>query len=600
MWMKELFTRFSRISLRNRIIIAAILCIFIPWISTYFVSDYATKDLLEERAVKQATDELRMIEINIKNVLDDVMYVSNYIQFNDNFNNILKTYQLIDETSPNSRQKQALNHIEISDNVVSITDLLDTTYITILFQNDLYYTNYSIAEYDPRNFYQEEWLNEINQANVYQTVWIGTHPTYIKSEKDEDAYLISVGRRLKQSNHLDAYIIISIKEEQVRSFLENFHQNNNHRYYLTSKEGTIFSSLNENEIGTKLHYDINHNEHQIVELDSEQYFLVSYPVSYSDWRLVKLVPYQETIGDINEMTTTTIFIQGIFLLIFLIVLIVLVSGMTRPMVELNNVTRAVESGDLSRRTNVSGNNDIAKLGQSFNQMLDTIEEMIEQIFIREEEKRAAELEMLQAQIKPHFLFNILNAIRLQIKLNGDKDSAELIRALSSLLRMTINRNNPFITLKEEVNIIEHYTRLINFRHQHEVELDILLDGDTKEIEVPRLFLQPIIENAIIHGYNDRNGSIVISASVSEEQYLELRVTDDGSGMTKDKLNELKSTIFKIEKPVKEAGSQSFNGIGIQNVYQRLKIIYGDHFSMMLESEEGIGTSYFFYIPIQKG
>lgn len=594
--MRELLIRLNRISLRNRLIVAAIICIFIPWISTYFVSNYVTKDLMEERAVEQATDELRMVEMNIRSVLDDIMYASNYIQFDGNFNNILKKYQLIDGNSPDARQEYALSHIEIANDIESITDLLSTTYITILFQNGLYYSNYSLTDYDPQNFYQEEWFNEINEVNFYQTKWIGTHPNYIKSERDSDPYLISAGRNLAESNYLNAYLIISVKEKQIRSFLENF-QTNNSRYYLTNKEGIIYSSIDEKEIGTKLKYNINNTERQIVEFENDEYFLVSYPVSYSDWRLVSLVPYQETIGDINSMTMTTIFIQGILLLIFLIGLIILVREMTKPVVKLSAVTRAVEEGDLSRRANISGNSDVAKLGQSFNQMLDTIEEMIEQIIVQEEEKRSAELEMLQAQINPHFLFNILNAIRLQIKLNGDKDSADLIHALSSLLRMTINRNNPFISLKEELEIIEHYSRLMNFRHQHEVELDTLLEKGAEEIMVPRFFLQPVIENAIIHGYTDRRGTIIISAAIRDD-YLALSVTDDGSGMAPEKLQVLKNKIFTADKQMDGKSSQSFNGIGIQNVYQRLKLIYGGKFSMKIDSEEEVGTNYVFYIPIQ--
>lgn len=551
---------------------------------------------MEERAVEQATDELRMVEMNIRSVLDDIMYASNYIQFDGNFNNILKKYQLIDGNSPDARQEYALSHIEIANDIESITDLLSTTYITILFQNGLYYSNYSLTDYDPQNFYQEEWFNEINEVNFYQTKWIGTHPNYIKSERDSDPYLISAGRNLAESNYLNAYLIISVKEKQIRSFLENF-QTNNSRYYLTNKEGIIYSSIDEKEIGTKLKYNINNTERQIVEFENDEYFLVSYPVSYSDWRLVSLVPYQETIGDINSMTMTTIFIQGILLLIFLIGLIILVREMTKPVVKLSAVTRAVEEGDLSRRANISGNSDVAKLGQSFNQMLDTIEEMIEQIIVQEEEKRSAELEMLQAQINPHFLFNILNAIRLQIKLNGDKDSADLIHALSSLLRMTINRNNPFISLKEELEIIEHYSRLMNFRHQHEVELDTLLEKGAEEIMVPRFFLQPVIENAIIHGYTDRRGTIIISAAIRDD-YLALSVTDDGSGMAPEKLQVLKNKIFTADKQMDGKSSQSFNGIGIQNVYQRLKLIYGGKFSMKIDSEEEVGTNYVFYIPIQ--
>jgi len=243
---------------------------------------------------------------------------------------------------------------------------------------------------------------------------------------------------------------------------------------------------------------------------------------------------------------------------------------------------------------------VAELGHSFNDMLDTIEEMIEQVKKQEEEKRSAELEMLQAQINPHFLFNALNAIRLHIKMNGDKDSANLIHALSSLLRMSINRDNAFISLKEELEIVEDYMQLMNFRHKHEIKIAIFVEDNLKEIKVPRFFLQPLIENAVIHGYEHKKGSIVISGYVENDQYLLLQVEDDGSGMSETKLNELKAKVYNKEASINRKNSQSFSGIGIRNVYQRMKMIYGTDFSMRIDSTDGKGTRYTFYIPIQEG
>lgn len=590
----NIFNGIKNYSLRKRLILAVMLCILLPWFFTYFVSNYLTKDLLEERAVKQSEDSLSMVEINLKNVFDDIMYVSNYIQFDTNFRSILNSYQSIDYTSQQADKKIALKYIEISNNLAAVTDLLSPAYITILLENGHYYMNYSINDYNPLDFYEETWFEELASMNFYQTKWIGTHPTYIATDEQQDPYLISVARNLQQANFQNTHVILSVKEKQIREYLMKVQNNTNSKYYLTDQQGTIFSSVDEKIIGESLPYDVNSSNYQVIKYNNQDHFLVSYPVSYSDWRLVTLVPYQETIGNINVMTMTTISIQGVFLLLFLTILILLVREMTKPIIELNTVTKSVQRGDFSRRTTVSGKSDMANLGSSFNHMLDTIEDMFDQIKIQEEEKREAELEMLLAQINPHFLFNVLNAIRMQLKLNGDEDSAQLIQSLSSLLRMTVNRNNPFVTLEQELEVIKNYTHLMNFRHQHEIELSIFLDKGSNEVEVPRFFLQPIIENAIIHGYsNGRGGSIVISSMFVDDHYLQLEITDDGNGMSHEKLEQLKRKIFSGEELVNKRSFDSFNGIGIQNVYQRMKMIYGDMFSMEVDSTMGIGTSFTF-------
>ena len=463
----------------------------------------------------------------------------------------------------------------------------------------MYYTNYPTYENDPLTFRDESWFSELSDLKFYQTNWIGVHPTYIQSEKESNPYLISMARTIKGSNRSNIYLIISIEEKEVRKFFNNFQNDTEAVFFLTDDNGMIYSSLDTEKIGSHLPYDITSKEHQIVEYNHEDHLLVSYPVSYANWRLVSLVPYKETIGTINIVTRTTIIIQGAFLLLFLFALIILIREITKPVTKLSFVTKSVEQGNLDVRANVSGNSDVAKLAHSFDNMLDTIEEMIEQVKEQEEEKRMAELEMLQAQINPHFLFNVLNSIRLKIRLSGDKDSAQLIYSLSALLRMTINRNNAFIPLNEELTIVRHYLQLMNFRHQDDMKLEVLITEEIGQIEIPRFFLQPIVENAFIHGYNQSKGTIIIVAALRDNNLLELQVTDDGVGMDETTLNSLKSEVFAPRNQAKMKSTRSFNGIGVQNVFQRMEMIYGDDFKLEIESMVGVGTTFTFYIPIEK-
>lgn len=586
-------------SLRARLIISVNLCILFPWVSTYIVSNHFTKDVLEQRAAKQSEDDLRMIELGIKNIFDDIMYTSNYIQFDTDMNQLLKSHELIDPNSSNVKQEIALNYLHISNELSGITDLLMPLYITILYKNDLYYTNYSQIDFNPLQFREKPWFDKLEHLSFYETFWLGAHPTYIESEKDTNPFLITIGRRIQRANSLNSYLIISLKENEIKKLFSQFQSDKGVKFYLTNKSGEIYSSLNTNEVGTTLQYDVTNNDYQIVDFEKEKHLLVSYPVSYSNWRLVSLVPYKDTIGSINMVTRTTILIQGGFLVLFLLGLIMLVREFTKPITRLHHVTKAIKQGDLTARIHLSGSNDVAQLGHSFNHMLDTIEDMIEQIKIQEEAKRNAELEMLQAQINPHFLFNVLNAIRLKIKMEGNAGSASLIYSLSALLRMTINRNNAFIPLEEELTIVKHYVDLMNFRHQHDVELEVDVSDASSGFQVPRFFLQPIIENAIIHGSNNRKETIKIIASEQIDTYLQLVITDNGKGMDKLALEGLRKKIFQHNSHDTVKSSKSFNGIGVQNVYQRMKLIYGDEFQLRIDSVYGEGTTITFQIPVNK-
>jgi two-component system, sensor histidine kinase YesM len=563
---------------------------------TYFVSNYFTKDVLEQRAVKQSEDSLRMVEMNIRQTLDDLMYISNFVQFDPEFNKLLKSYNLIDQQSPGTKQEIALHKLQISNYFEGITNILSSVYITILLEEGLHYTNYPTYDYNPQNFYQEPWFNKLKNLNSYETYWVGSHPTYVNSGQEYSPYLITMARTIKHSNRDQSYAVVSVYESDISQTFKSFVANNKENFYLIDKSGVILSNLNKTEIGDKFPYNLSKdNNYQVIDYQENKYLLVTYPVSYTNWQLASLVPYKETIGNINLVTRTTIIIQGAFLLLFLLALIILVRNSTKPIIRLVTVTKEIEQGNMKVRADIDGNNDVAKLAQSFDDMLDKIEEMIIQIKHKEEAKRMAELEMLQAQINPHFLFNVLNAIRLNLTMNGDKDSSNLILSLSSLLRMTINKNNAFIAFNEEIKIIQHYVKLMNFRHNHNLVLQINIDSRAANDEVPRFFLQPIIENAIIHGFHNKEGKVILAAN-SDKNYLLIKVKDYGVGISPEMLEKVRSNVFENDTQNSIKNPHSFTGIGIKNVYQRMRIIYGEAFKMEIESDLGKGTSFTFHIP----
>ncbi len=601
--MKGFTQRLKSLSLRQRLIISALLCVILPSLITYMVSTYYTKDTLEERAVKQSQDTLRLLDLNISNYLEDLMYVSNYIHFDDKMNSILKESRFYDKKNLPSNKISALQHINISRNLEGITNLFAPSYITILMQNNFSYTNYPTYEYDPKNFYNEDWFQKIKDLDSYETFWLGTHPTYIQSQKIRNPYLISIANALKISGTTYAYTIISINENDISNLFKQFGSNDEQKLMLINSDGIILSNQNEKEILKKFHYidDINNSQesYSIVDYNKKDYLVVSRPLEYADWKLVSLVPYKKTVGQMDSIAHTTLVLQTILFSVFLFILIYLMKKFTKPIAKLSYVTKEVERGNIQIRSGIKGNGDIELLGSSFDQMLDKIELMIKQIKKEENGKRKAELEMLQAQVNPHFLFNILNSIRLKIIMNGDSESAKLIQSLSTLLRMTITRNNEFVPLHEEIDVIDHYVKLMIFRQQYHIEIKRDLASNVLMEEVPRFFLQPIIENSIIHGFNQKGGVIDIFACfVGDSMFI--RVKDNGKGMTDERLQHLQNHYLTPKNNQQMEKVASLTGIGISNVYQRLKLIYGEEFQMNITSKESQGTEITFYMPKKRG
>ncbi|MFS0824431.1 sensor histidine kinase [Bacillus sp. 1P02SD] len=599
--MKRLSLNRDSITFRQSIIFSVILCILIPTVSTIIYFQFVKKGELESKAVAQIEEELRLLDLSFTDYFDDLIYLANYLQFDEDIKHVLRNN--LYQKSSNLKNIDALTTVQISNSLESTIQLLPPFYFTLLLDNGYSYTNYSTLDFNPSNLFQLFNLENMTEINFYENRWFGIHPTYFLSQKENNPFLISFARKLKLNDYHSAYMLISINESQIsKRIFEEFYQNKQEIMLVDSK-GIIITSTNEKEVSKEFRFKqkVNYStsNHSVVTYNDETYLLVSYPLSFDGYSIVSLVPYKEIIGDVSKFTRNVLLIQYCFFAIFLILLIILIRRLTKPIVKLTYITKEVEKGNLKVRSKFKGKGDIQFLGYSFDEMLDQIEEMIFQIKREEKEKRKAELEMLQAQINPHFLFNILNSIRLNNILNGDNETANLIHSLSLLLRMTITRNNEFISLREEVDIVNHYIKLMNFRYKGRVEVVNDLSSHSLLEEVPRFFLQPIIENAIIHGFGTKGGIIHITSYFSNH-HLIIVIRDNGRGIDEVKLKDIRNILLNNDIKDKKKNKSSFTGIGLGNVYQRLFIIYGRAFQMEIDSQIQKGTEINIYIPRESG
>ncbi|MCU6791359.1 histidine kinase [Paenibacillus sp. WQ 127069] len=568
---------------------------------TAAISNYMAKDVLRDNAISSSQETLKMVELHISNYMNNLLYINNYIQFDSEMNSLLKESK--DISNPND---QALIQSQITAKLGSITNLLNDLYITILIGDhssiENSYTNYPLFNYDSRQFYQQPWFDQLKSLNAYETYWLGSQPNYILSSQKNNPYLITIARKVQYSSDPFGYVIISAKE---KDFNEAFRKvSGNHEIMMVNASGTILSHTDPSRIGQQFPYtnslSLAHDDAGIIKINGEEYLVASRKTPFSDWSLITLTRYNEATEKINFIQRTNILIQILFFSFFLVILIFLVRQITKPLKGLGRVAAEIESGNLSIRSDIKGNNEIGRLSRSFDKMLNRIEEMLRQTVLEQAHKRKIELEMLQAQINPHFLFNILNSIRLKILLNNDSENASLIQALSTLLRMTINRNNEFIPLVQEVEIVTNYIKLMNMRQQDPIEYEVCLAEDTLLKEVPRLFIQPLIENAYIHGFNEGGGKITISSQLDQAlNHLIVSIEDNGKGMTEEQCRLLVEHMVKNEYEI-EKNSSGLSGIGLQNVYARMKLVYGPLLRVDIQSAVGEGTRIKLSIPLHKG
>lgn len=590
------------LSFRYKLILSSIACILIPAFFSLLLSNYMTQDAVKDQAAQNAEQSLKLAEGYVSNLLNNMTYIANYIQVVDSdMKTILQNTAAL--PSPVEQRSQAsyeqfYDTKTIIDKIDNISIIGEEVLVTILLTNRIYFANYSSDDYDPLNIYEAPWFHELQDIYGLESKWIGAHPFSFRN-KDEDR-TITLGRTMRYANRKPyGYIVVTIYEEQVRKIFERIASNQ--EMMLLSEHGVIVSHRDAAKVGEKFSPLVQTDgDAAVIQSDNGPLLMSELPVSaVSGWRLVSLTPYKEAVSPINQIYNTVLMLQLISFFLFLLLLIYLLQKFTRPLVRLGKLAETVQRGNLEVRSRIRGDDEIGRLGFSFDAMLDRIKEMIREVTRVEQRKREAELAMLQAQINPHFVFNVLNSIRMKLLGKGDKESAEMISSMSRLMRMSIGSQHDYISLHEEIGIVIDYVRLMNLRQKENVELEIDVESDTFLEQVPRFILQPIIENAMIHGLNQQAGTIRIEGKIVKMS-LVIVVEDDGIGMEEATLQQIQGRLSSEGESEKSRIGGKFSGIGLQNVVERMRLRYGDSFQLEIESKLGKGTRIRLTIPRQGG
>lgn len=265
----------------------------------------------------------------------------------------------------------------------------------------------------------------------------------------------------------------------------------------------------------------------------------------------------------------------------------------RPLHSLRRLMKRAESGDLKAYWTSGSIREIDELGDSYNQMLNRLEETIKQAKLEESLKKEAEIEALQYQLNPHFLYNTLNTIKWVAKIHKTPQISDAVSALVRLLQASLGKKGDFLTLKEEIALLRDYMAIQSFRYGDLVKLNLDIDPIASICLVPKLMLQPLVENALIHGLanSPREGEITIRAWLDRDMLL-CQVQDNGMGMAEPDA---------VMNPQQTAASskERMSGIGLRNIRERIKLYYGPDYKMHVFSKPNVGTTVRLSLPIHR-
>jgi two-component system sensor histidine kinase YesM len=400
----------------------------------------------------------------------------------------------------------------------------------------------------------------------------------------------SMGRKMNFNNHsyAYAYLVVDVLEsalyEQIR------YENSDSRMYVISEGGIILSASDKNLIGEnissvlgKTETDSKGGSQTIMKLGGKNHMVVTSPLQ-NGWHTVMVIPLSGITGEVAAASAKIAGIAAVCLLLSLALVYAISGYFSSRLKVLNRQVARIESNDLSCHITVAGNDELARLSHAMNTMALKLDEAIHIALKEEIDRKYAHLSLLQSQINPHFLYNTLSGISALALRGGDEQVSRFLNHLSQFYKTSLNQGREMITIEEEISITRHYIALQNMRFRDRLVIHWDFDESLGSHIVPKLILQPFIENIVDHALRPGKEPLLVSIRIIRDTgKIIFEITDNGVGIPPEMLETL------LDK-----GRTA--GYGIVNVYDRLRLLYGESCSMTISSDVGKGTKVFIRVP----
>lgn len=388
-------------------------------------------------------------------------------------------------------------------------------------------------------------------------------------------------------------ILIDLKLDKIKEVIEAVTLGKNGFLYLMDGNGGIvYAPVNPIVYRVKNEW-LTDSANSIVKKIQDSDFQIIYKESaYTNWKTIGVFSLNETLKEVTNLRHYSILIGLITLVLAVAAAFFFTASIAKPLSKLGSLMKRAEEGDLSVRFNSKYNDEIGRLGTSFNRMIKEISNLIDMVYAEQQRKREAELKTLQAQIKPHFLYNTLYTIQWMAEEHGAKDVVAILGSLANLFRIGLSKGKEMISVQEELEHVRSYLAIQKARYEDKLTYEINFDEKILTHSVLKVILQPLVENAIYHGLNAKRGGGKITITAKEQEgKLYFSVEDNGLGITTEKLKEIRQLLSCDHR---ESGK---TGFGIFNVNERIRLSVGKEYGLVYSSVYQEGTKVEVWHPL---
>jgi two-component system, sensor histidine kinase YesM len=571
--------------------------------TAYFIMSSMLNNLFEteskyEQEVIQKVKTYSDDKFKAINGIFNFLYTDNYYSPNGNtsITDLLNPNKNIEISTVKKRNyiQTSMQNICNGNNFITDMIILDYGKKDVFFYSNEPYRDLSINS----DFFNSSTYKRIKEGRNTREIIPNYIPDYITNSSNSKTHpVLTVFINLYDTNYIKddkkiGAIAININPDVFSNAYKDENNNIKGDVMVMNNSGLVFFDSRKVLTGQYSPYREFINSEGSLTLKQSDLIINYLKSESSDLIFMNVVKKGALFKDIQKIQNRAINI--IIFCIFITVLISIFASeiFTKRLKNLVNHMRIIEKGNFDDRIEIKSNDEIGYIERNFNSMSQKIKEYILTEYLIEIRTKTAELKSLQAQINPHFMFNTLESIRITALMNKDIQAAKMIHILGDMFRWNIKMREIIVDISDEVEYINSYIELQKYRYEG-FEADILIEKDILTLGIPKLVLQPIVENAIYHGMssNSKEGRLLITGKLCDE-VLEIAIIDNGEGMKTNKINEIMKTLQE------DSDDYDLYSIGLRNVHQRLRILFGEPYGLSVFSKEGNGTTVTIMLPAQ--
>lgn len=577
-------------SIQNKIFISFLLVMVIPTTAISMASYFVSVNILKQKVSQSFQENLIYIGNSTVKELSGIEKITELIYIDDNIQYAINSENRNDQQYYTNLKKvdQVINNISFYSNYYN--------YITSLFifgnNGSEYMYGKDAYAIDNKLLRESAWYKQMLDLKG-KVLWVGVHDNESKMSSTKQVF--SISRAINDNNNRNiGSIYMSLNTSVFSDILSKASLNTQSQIYIVDQSGKIV--FPEQEVAMSLESEgialpqITNKASFEIKKNGQIFLASTYDIEKYGWKIIQMVPLEILTKDnkiIFEITAIVFIVSFLFsgmVWFFISVSIV------RPIKQLTLTMKDVKGTNLLVKSNITSIDEIGLLSVTYNYMIERINSLFNQVVEEEQKKRNAEIKALQGQITPHFLYNTLNAIRWMAIIQKSEGIKEVVDALGRLLKNTFKQKSTIIFIHEELGMIKDYVYIQQTRYRDKFQVLYEVDERLLLAKCVKFILQPIVENAIFHGIEPKEEPGIIKIKVSvEDSVLKITVEDNGVGMSASRISEILN-----DGILEQDASQ---GIGVQNVDNRIKMICGEMYGIQIESEVDVFTKVHIHLPL---